>query len=68
MNDVITRIDQITGTGMLFLQNMTVLIITIVIGLIVGLFGLKLVRVWAAFMGFLLGAAAGGGGGGSSPL
>ncbi len=61
MNDVITRIDQITGTGMLFLQNMTVLIITIVIGLIVGLFGLKLVRVWAAFMGFLLGAAAGGG-------
>lgn len=61
MNDVITRIDQITGTGMLFLQNMTVLIITIVIGLTVGLLGLKLVRVWAAFMGFLLGAAAGGG-------
>ena len=61
MNEVVTRIDQITGTGMLFLQNMTVLIITIVIGLIIGLFGLKLVRVWAAFMGFLLGAAAGGG-------
>lgn len=61
MEEVVTRIDQITGTGMLFLHNMTVLIITIVIGLIVGLFGLKLVRVWAAFMGFLLGAAAGGG-------
>lgn len=61
MNEVVTRIDQITGTGLLFLQNMTVLIITIVIGLIIGLFGLKLVRVWAAFMGFLLGAAAGGG-------
>lgn len=61
MNDVVTRIDQITGTGMLFLQNMTVLIITIAIGLIIGFFGLKLVRVWAAFMGFLLGAAAGGG-------
>ncbi len=61
MNEVVTRIDQITGTGMLFLQNMTVLIITIVIGLMIGLFGLKLVRVWAAFMGFLLGAAAGGG-------
>lgn len=61
MNEVVTRIDQITGTGLLFLQNMTVLIITIVIGLIIGLFGLKLVRVWAAFMGFLLGTAAGGG-------
>ncbi|MCI9076175.1 MAG: hypothetical protein HFH10_10355 [Dorea sp.] len=61
MNEVVTRIDQITGTGLLFLQNMTVLIITIVIGLIIGLFGLKLVRVWAAFVGFLLGAAAGGG-------
>ncbi|MCI8583167.1 MAG: TMEM198/TM7SF3 family protein [Dorea sp.] len=61
MNEVVTRIDQITGTGMLFLQNMTVLIVAIVIGLMIGLFGLKLVRVWAAFMGFLLGAAAGGG-------
>lgn len=68
MNEVVTRIDQITGTGMLFLQNMTVLIITIVIGLILGLFGLKLVRVWAAFMGFLLGAAAGGGIAGAAHL
>ena len=68
MEEVVTRIDQITGTGMFFLHNMTVLIITIVIGLLIGLFGLKLVRVWAAFMGFLLGAAAGGGIAGAAHL
>lgn len=61
MNEVITRMDQFAGTGVSFMENMTALIIAVVIGLIIGLFGLKLVRVWAAFMGFLLGAAAGGG-------
>lgn len=61
MNEVITRMDQFAGTGVSFMENMTALIIAIVIGLIIGLFGLKLVRVWAAFMGFLLGVAAGGG-------
>ena len=60
MSDVITRIDQIAGTGMAFMQNITVLIITIVLGLIIGLFGLKLARVWAAFVGFIVGAAVGG--------
>ncbi|MDO4312688.1 MAG: hypothetical protein Q4C52_06365 [Eubacteriales bacterium] len=61
MNEVISRIDQMAGTGVAFMENMIVLIITIVIGLIIGLFGLKLARVWAAFVGFILGAAAGGG-------
>lgn len=61
MDELITRIDQIAGTGLAFVGNMTVLIITIVIGLLIGFFGLKLARVWAAFVGFLLGTAAGGG-------
>ena len=61
MDELITRIDQIAGTGLAFIGNMTVLIITIVIGLLIGFFGLKLVRVWAAFVGFLLGTAAGSG-------
>lgn len=61
MDELITRIDQIAETGLAFVGNMTVLIITIVIGLLIGFFGLKLARVWAAFVGFLLGTAAGGG-------
>ena len=61
MNEVMMRIDQIAGMGISFIGNMTILVITIVIGLIIGLFGLKLVRLWAAFIGFILGMAAGGG-------
>lgn len=61
MDELITRIDQIAETGLAFVGNMTVLIIMIVIGLLIGFFGLKLARVWAAFVGFLLGTAAGGG-------
>lgn len=60
MNEAISRLDQMTGITMRFMGTMTVLMITIVLGLIIGLFGLKLVRVWAAFIGFILGAAAGG--------
>lgn len=61
MEELITRIDQMAGTGLAFVGNMTVLIITVIIGLLIGLFGLKLARVWAAFVGFLIGTAAGGG-------
>lgn len=61
MNEALTRIDQMAGMGMDFMENTTVLIVLVVIGLIIGLFGLKLVRVWAALIGFVLGAAAGGG-------
>lgn len=61
MNEAIARIDQMAGTGMAFMENMTVLIVLAVVGLIIGLFGLKLVRVWATLIGFVLGAAAGGG-------
>lgn len=59
MNELITRIEQIAGTGSAFIGNMTSLIITIVIGVLIGFFGLKLARVWAAFVGFLLGTAVG---------
>lgn len=60
MNEIIMRIEEMVGNGVLFFGNGTVLIVTIIIGLILGLFGLKLVRVWAAFIGFLMGVGIGG--------
>ena len=39
--------------------SMAALIVTIVVGLLICLFGLKLMRLLAAVVGFVLGAAAG---------
>lgn len=60
MNEVLTQANQITETGLSYIQTTVVLIVTIGLGLLVGLLGLKLVRVWAALAGLLLGAAIGG--------
>ena len=60
MNDMMTQINQIAGNGLSFLQTTVVLAVTICIGLIIGLFGLKLARVWAALVGLVLGVAVGG--------
>lgn len=60
MNEVLTQANQMMGAGLSILQNTVVLIVTIVIGLVLGIFGLKLVRVWGALAGLLLGIVAGG--------
>lgn len=60
MNDVMTQVNQMAGNSLAFLQTTVVLAVTICIGLIIGLFGLKLARVWAALVGLVLGVAAGG--------
>ena len=60
MSDMMTQVNQIAGNGLSFLQTTVVLAVTICIGLIIGLFGLKLARVWAALVGLVLGVAAGG--------
>ncbi len=60
MNDMMTQVNQIAGNGLSFLQTTVVLAVTICIGLIIGLFGLKLARVWAALVGLVLGVAVGG--------
>lgn len=60
MNDMMTQVNQIAEHGLSFLQTTVVLAITICIGLIIGLFGLKLARVWAALVGVVLGVAVGG--------
>lgn len=60
MSDMMTQVNQIVGNGLSFLQSTVILAVTICIGLIIGLFGLKLARVWAALVGLVLGVAAGG--------
>ena len=49
MSDMMTQVNQIVGNGLSFLQSTVILAVTICIGLIIGLFGLKLARVWAAW-------------------
>ena len=46
MSDMMTQVNQIVGNGLSFLQSTVILAVTICIGLIIGLFGLKLARVW----------------------
>lgn len=60
MNEIIANIDQYANIGLTYLQNTTILIVTIAVGMIIGLFGLKLKRVFSAFMGILIGAIIGG--------
>ena len=60
MSDMMTQVNQIVGNGLSFLQSTVILAVTICIGLIIGLFGLKLARVWAALVGLVLGVAVGG--------
>lgn len=60
MSDMMTQVNQIVSNGLSFLQSTVILAVTICIGLIIGLFGLKLARVWAALVGLVLGVAAGG--------
>ena len=45
MSDMMTQVNQIVGNGLSFLQSTVILAVTICIGLIIGLFGLKLARV-----------------------
>lgn len=59
MNDVMIQINQVAGSGLMLLQNTVVLAVTIAIGMIIGLFGLKLARVWSALVGLVLGVGAG---------
>lgn len=59
MNEVMIQINQVAGNGLMLLQNTVVLAVTIAIGVIIGLFGLKLARVWSALVGLVLGVGAG---------
>lgn len=59
MNEIIGSVSQYAGTGIAFLHSTTVLIATIILGAFLGIFGLKLSRIWSALVGFILGLGIG---------
>lgn len=61
MNEIVGYVTQYANMGIAYLQSTTVLIVTIALGVIVGVFGLKLSRIWAGLVGFILGLGVGSG-------
>ena len=59
MNEIVGFATEYANMGIEYLQSTTVLIVTIAFGAILGIFGLKLSRIWSAFIGFILGLGIG---------
>lgn len=59
MNEIVSSVTQYANMGISFLQSTIVLTVIIGCGVILGVFGLKLSRIWSAFIGFVLGIGVG---------